>query len=129
LACDAHLTEPKGLNGIYGVNDGPHVAEGKRPSDMTPGGIPFHPRSMVRNEGTAVASLFVSFHGLQHIHIAFVDEDLRIPRDRAPDRSKMDKKNLVQVAKVTDLLQHINAHFSEGTLAECDPTGPARNLL
>jgi hypothetical protein len=84
---------------------------------------------MVRNERTAVASLFVGFHSLQHIHIAFIDEDLGLPRDHAPDRSKVDKKNPVQLAKVTDLLQHVNAHFSDGTLAECDSTGPARNLL
>jgi len=33
--------EVRRLDGVYRVNNGPHITEGKRPSNVTPGGITF----------------------------------------------------------------------------------------
>src|SRR5262245_47801676 len=87
---------------------------------VAPARVALHARRVVGDDRAGVTDLPVRLHHLKHVEVGLVEENLGVLRHLAAYSAKVDKKDLAQLTEVADLLEHVDAHLSDGALAEGD---------
>src|SRR4026207_1996401 len=115
-------------HGVHGVDQGAHITDRIRAADMAPARVALDDGGVIGNERPGVTRLSIGFHSLEHVHVAFVDENFSVIRHTAPDGAEVHQVDFAALPEIADLLENVDAHFGDGALAERDAAPGARNF-
>ena len=84
---------------------------------------------MIGHKRSLVSRVAIRFHRLKHVNVALVDEDFRVFGNGTAHRANVHQLDAVESREISNLLEHIDAHRGDRSLAKRDAVEGVRDFL